>query len=408
MSGNIIASFEKALRFAIWGAVGGAVGSLISEPIHSLAKNYDFTSLSASLLEVGFWFGVIGACIAVGLLMAISQYLKRGFQISQALQGGIWVGLLAGAAGGVIAQYTYHTIGSTDFLRIVCWGIAGSLLGLGLSFRIPNLEQWRGTVGGLTGGLLGGSLFVLVVSISEEAELVGRILGTMAIGLSIGLMLGVIEVIFREAWLEVQYGIKETRTVSLGTEPISIGSDPKACTIYVCSAAPVALRYQIIQGQILCEDILAGTTYSLHSGDQRLLGTVMITVRAASSSLKFPDSSAPTSSQIFAATTQSQQISLQSQQLSLHIKKHVILLANGTEIRSYEIPGLEPQAVDGIVAVVNCNPKNPTVLGLKNCSHQTWTATFANGKQKQIEPGRTIRLMSETRVRFTSTEGEIK
>jgi len=95
-------------------------------------------------------------------------------------------------------------------------------------------------------------------------------------------------------------------------------------------------------------------------------------------------------------------------QFSLHLKRQVIPLTNGTQFSPKEILGLEPQGINGIVAEVSYNPKDPTVLGLKNCSHSTWLATLPNGEQKQIDPGRSIKLAVRTKIKFGAVEGEIR
>ncbi len=57
---------------------------------------------------------------------------------------------------------------------------------------------------------------------------------------------------------------------------------------------------------------------------------------------------------------------LQSQnQFSLRLNRRVIALTDGTRLSPQEIPGLEPQNADNIVAEVSHNPKDPTILGLK-------------------------------------------
>jgi urease beta subunit len=87
-------------------------------------------------------------------------------------------------------------------------------------------------------------------------------------------MIAIIETAFREAWLEIRYNPRESRTVSLGSQPVSIGGDPNICTVYAHNAPPVALRYQLTEGQILCEDIPAGTTRQVQPGDQQMIGAI--------------------------------------------------------------------------------------------------------------------------------------
>ena len=92
---------------------------------------------------------------------------------------------------------------------------------------------------------------------------------------------------------------------------------------------------------------------------------------------------------------------------SLRIQQRMIPLNVGTRLQAREIPGLGAQDANGVVAEVNANPKDPTILGLQNCSHQVWTATLADGQQKQIDPGRSIKLAFGTKINFGSVQGEV-
>lgn len=218
---SIKENYSKALQFGGWGALGGAVGSLLGE----LMANKPSTSFLVTILETGIWFGLIGGAIAIFLLIGYSSYLKRGWRIGESTKKGILPGILAGFLAGAIAQLAFLT-GPTEFLRVICWGLAGGLLGFGLSFRIPNLGKIRGLSGGGIGGIIGGILFI-VISILL-GEVMGRLLGISAIGFFIGLMIILVEAAFRQAWLIVQWSANEQKTLSLGSEPILLGCGENA------------------------------------------------------------------------------------------------------------------------------------------------------------------------------------
>ncbi|OHY32645.1 hypothetical protein BCV64_02660 [Cylindrospermopsis raciborskii MVCC14] len=97
LNNNIIAGLGKAKQFAFWGAGGGAIGALIAEILYPIIIQDNSKSLGNTVIQVAIWFGIIGATIAIALLSASFQYLKRGIQLGQATQNGIGVGLLAGA-----------------------------------------------------------------------------------------------------------------------------------------------------------------------------------------------------------------------------------------------------------------------------------------------------------------------
>lgn len=406
MQKKIIAGLEKAIQFAIWGGVGGALGALLSEPTSLMRQQSGSGSLTESVIMVGTWFGIIGAAIAVTLLIASSQYLKRGLQLKQALKDGVWVGFLAGAIAGGIAQYTYRSIGPTEFLRVICWGLAGGLLGLGLSFRIPNLGQIRGMGGGLVGGLLGGTLFVLVAFISAGSNIAARLSGVAAIGFCIGLMIVIAEAAFREAWLEIYYGPKEMRTVSLGSQPIAIGSDSENCTIYARNAPPVALRYRLQEGKIFCENLSTNSSYQIQPGDRETVGNLTIVVSAAT-----PQPSPPvanTYAELPSPSPPSPEPSDKApKQFSLQVKRRAIALSIGTDLQPQDLPGLEPSAGSRVVAQVTQNPQDPSILGLQNCTNRSWTATLPNGQQREIKPGRNLKLSAGTQIDFGPIKGEI-
>ena len=93
---------------------------------------------------------------------------------------------------------------------------------------------------------------------------------------------------------------------------------------------------------------------------------------------------------------------------SLRIQQKTIPLTMGTQLQAREIPGLAAQKPNGIVAEVNANPQDPSILGLHNCSQQVWLMTFPNGQQKQIDPDRSVKLATSTKINFGSVQGEIR
>lgn len=282
-------SWSKALWFAAWGAVSGAIGGLLYVPFGG-GWNLCRSSYTEAVVATSLEGAVFGACLAVALMSAFTQYFKRGFQFKRDLNRGIWIGLLAGAIAGAIADIIYISLGATGFTQTIAWGIEGSLLGLGLSFRIPNLGRQRSLVGGLVGGLLGGSLFVVIGnpdiqctginSITNWITVVTSYLfGDATLGFFIGLVIVIVEAAFQPAWLEIRYAPRDSRTVILGPDPICVGSDPFTCTIYDRNAPPVAMRYRLTEGQIVCEDVLSGTVRHLQPGEHQTVGDLTVIVR---------------------------------------------------------------------------------------------------------------------------------
>lgn len=389
MVNSLVPGSRKALQFGVYGAVGGGLGSIMGEVVPFDGSPGPFLG---TIAKVGVWFGIIGACIAVILLIGHAFYLKRDFSMSRSLREGGLFGFLAGATAGGIAQGAYGAIGPTEVLRVICWGIAGGLLGYTLSFRIPNLGRWPGLGGGTAGGVIGGCVFILFSFLLGQGA--GRFGGITAIGFFIGLMIILAETMFREAWLEISYGPKEIRTVSLGLEPVSIGSD-HACTVYARDVPAVAFRYKLEQGRIVCEDVASGNTASVAPGDRKAIGNITVSVHAAGTTV-------PVVSQTPSSPGRMSSFSLR---LS---SGRTFPLTEGMRLSATDIPGLEAQAVAGAVAEVNANPSDPTILGLKNLSRRSWWVTTAGGDRRQVALGQSIKLATGTKISFGSAEGEIQ
>lgn len=91
----------------------------------------------------------------------------------------------------------------------------------------------------------------------------------------------------------------------------------------------------------------------------------------------------------------------------LSIQQRVIPLGLGRQIPSREIPGLGSQS-HGVVAEVTSHPQDPHKLGLKNCSYQVWSVTFPDGRQTNIDSGKSIKLAIGMRINFGAVTGEIR
>ncbi|BAQ64810.1 hypothetical protein [Geminocystis sp. NIES-3709] len=279
---NILDNSQQALQLGLWGAMGGAIGSIIGDII-LVGENQ--TIFMALVVTVGFWFAIIGLSIALSLLLGYSCYLKRGIRWGESLKSALLPGLVSGLIAGAIAQGIFSLLGATETLRLICWGIAGGLLGFGLSFRIPNLDKIRGLGGGFLGGIIGGCLFIAFSLIA--GEIIGRIFGLASIGFLIGLMIVLIEAVFRDAWLIVHYGENEQKTVSLGSQPVILGSSNKA-HIYLPKSqgyTPITAKIYLENKQIFINfdqehgQKMKQLTQELKSGDIRKLGNIAIEIK---------------------------------------------------------------------------------------------------------------------------------
>ncbi len=399
---NGFADLRKAVHFGVWGAAGGLGGAFVDEVVGLGGRREELAEFDELVTKVGLWFAVIGALIAVSILLGQEKYAGRSLALAlrgpaaRRLAFGAAFGGVSGFLAGAVAQGLYTAVGPTEVLRIICWGVAGGSLGLALSFRIRNLTRSRGLAGGLAGGVLGGIVFIGMSAAGSQTF--GRLIGVSAIGFAIGLMIMLADAMFRKAWLEVRYGPREARTLTLGAEPIRIGSDEGNCEVYVRNVPAVACAYRFENGQIFCDDRVNRRNGPVVFGVATRIGNVTVTPRLANeqdteqvlgNSASRGRSGQPYSTNSFLSLSDGRQF----------------VLAEGAQLTTRDVRGLELIGGDGSVAEVSCHPTDPSVFGLKNLSQRAWHATLVSGRQVQVEPGRSIRIEVGARIDFGAAQG---
>jgi Ca-activated chloride channel family protein len=299
-------------------------------------------------------------------------------------------GLAAGLLGGVIGQWFFQSAvsgsGSSGaaavwevISRVLAWGLLGGLLGAGMSVFVPNLRWQNGFLGGCIGGLIGALGFALFTVLAGPA--LGRWIGAALVGFFIGMMIAWAEKAFRRFWLEVKFGEREIRTFTLGPALVAVGGDEKAATVCVRDAPARALGYYVRGSRVLCEDFSSGKTADAPPGDQRKLASALLTVRSDANAT-------PTGASL--------QL-LQVRQVSL---------LEGMPLTTEDIPGLEPQGSDGVVALVSRRPSDPKVLLLRNRSKQPWIIADGGG-ERTVTPGMSVELSARCQINFGQVKGTL-
>jgi Mg-chelatase subunit ChlD len=348
-------------------------------------QTYAETDRTRLLLAIAVWTMVIAGCISLLILAGQEFYTRRAWVTPGAGGRCVAGGLLAGLVGGVAGQVFFQaTSGGTAWdlvSRVLGWGLLGGLIGGCMSLFVPNLKWTRGLLGGVLGGVLGAAGFLLVSL--AAGSLPGRWIGAAVLGFCIGLMVALAELVFRRWWLEIAFGPREVRTVTLGTAAIAIGGDERLVSVFVSDSPPVTLRYRVEGGRVLCEDVVAEQTVEAAPGESRTLGRVTVTVRSAAS----------------------------ARQIGYVLKLYngrSYLLAQGLPLTAEELPGLEAQAADGVVALVASRPNDPASLLLRNRSKQPWTVVADDGTRQTTEPGGAVEMGAEVEVVFGGLRGMLK
>jgi phosphate/sulfate permease len=196
-------------------------------------------------------------------------------------------GLLAGLAGGGIGHVLFLPFQRIAYLaiigRLIGWSVLGALVGRGMALFVPNLSGSKALVGGAVGGGIAAIGFMLAQGVG--VDLIGRLLGALILGFVLGLLIALVEMAFREAWLEVCFGRNEIVKISLGAQPVRIGSD-RRCTVFAKGAKPMVCQYQLNDGKITRSDFASEQSRTVQPGDEETIGNVTVTVRAAKGTLR--------------------------------------------------------------------------------------------------------------------------
>lgn len=239
-----------------------ATGKAI-EPLREQSR----TSDTASLLL----FAVVGALIGLGIgaTDGVVCRLPR-----RAILGGLvgaLVGFVGGLFSGVVAGVLYAplssvaqeqlaspspTVRSMGFLfqmvaRMMAWSLAGAAMGLGqgIALRSKKLLS-HGFLGGLIGGMLGGLLFDPLDMVVLGADRVGadqaRLIGLAVIGAAVGVMIGVVELLTRDAWLRMTEGPLAGKEFLMFREVMNLGASPRS-EIYLFNDPKVAQTHATIR-----------------------------------------------------------------------------------------------------------------------------------------------------------------
>lgn len=376
--------------------------------------------------RLSIWTALIAAGLSLALVIGQNLYFGRALWRSSEGLAAIVGGLVVGAISGAVVQSVFGaTVWLPSFLvvagRLVGWTALGAMIGVAITRFVPNLRTDRGLLGGVAGGAIGGVLFLILAIVGDAG---GRISGAMAVGLAIGAMIAIAEVAGRQAWLDVMYGPREKRTITLGSQKLAIGSDKEHCQILIHGAPTVALRYLINDGRVLVEDVPVGRTFEVYDGDTRQVGKVCLIVRLAGMSARNHEGSqtalsrddepansqrerwttvdgvAPARAENTVATALSVPADRMAQATGFFLNAggRLAPLVEGARFTAQQLALRDGFVPADVCAEVVQNPNQPGVFGLKNLTNKQWRAVLESGETREIDPGKSIRLAKGTRI----------
>jgi Inner membrane component of T3SS, cytoplasmic domain len=185
---------------------------------------------------------VEGLClgIIVSLILTLLDTLWNGSRAILPLLLRLLVATVVAAAGGflgaLVGQLLLNALNSGIGVAIG-WTLTGILVGASVGVfdlfdRLRRKQQTSGArrkiingiIGGSLGGLLGSLLFLLFASMSKgEHQWMPGAAGFVALGILIGLMVGLAQVILKEAWVKVEHGFRAGREMILSRPEVTIG-----------------------------------------------------------------------------------------------------------------------------------------------------------------------------------------
>jgi Ca-activated chloride channel family protein len=243
-------------------------------------------------MQAGLWVGLV--CFGIGVAIETFQQVLLGASLRPLpVLRTMAISLGLGFAAGVIAQALYaYALGEAKDVgalpRIVSWALVGAGLGLSISLAIPNLNVFRSVLFGALGGLVAVGGFLLVAA--SGSEMASRLMGASFLGLFIALAVTIAEAVAREAYLVVHWAKNESTTVNLGTRHVMIGTS-RDSTVRLSAKSgypPQIASFELKDGKALLTNHMSRTTHVLKNGNKLTLGTVVIEVRILSGFLTSP------------------------------------------------------------------------------------------------------------------------
>lgn len=292
--------------FIYWCALCGGAGAFIG---WALGRAWNVSSATLSQGIKGLFLG-LALALALGLVDALWVVSPgRVFAVAGRVGIVILIGALGGLLGGLVGQALYE-MGGNGFFLVLGWVIIGMLVGASLGvFDLLWLvfhgqpaggalrKVRNGLFGGTAGGLLGGALAQalhgawggLFAGKPVERLWSPSSWGFVALGLCIGLLIGLAQVIFKEAWLRVEKGFRAGRELLLTKPETSIGR-AETCDVGLFGDPAVERLHAVIRREgdhfVLRDTGTPGGTYvngervvgprPLRSGDAIRLGRCLL------------------------------------------------------------------------------------------------------------------------------------
>jgi Ca-activated chloride channel family protein len=202
------------------------------------------------------WTGVLSYAIAFILIFLQNRYLKKEYPLLYVAKK-VWINFVVGCLAYLLGDFLFaqDLFGFQLLNRLIGWLLMGAVIGASVSKTVPNYSLIKAIQGGLIGGALGGLVFQMIAY--TESDFMSRLIGAMALGFFIGLMIAIFENISKAMQLVINWGPKDTSYVSLGTNKVLLASHLDADVFLPKSKNPEGHSYSIYleNNQVYCENL---------------------------------------------------------------------------------------------------------------------------------------------------------
>ncbi len=272
-------------------------GQLVAAAIRPTHRADSFGSVDKPMWPLVVLFPLTAALIAFGLLFAeglttrnwvrmverslLGSFLASLFALLAFIPAGLFM-LISGKVlnGADVSNPDAMVVtirdvsGSSFFFMTMCrsaaWACVGAAAGVGMNLVRATRPQLRNSaIGGALGGAIGGMFFDPIDRFAVSSLFAGsessRLVGLLAVGLSIGIFVALVERLARDAWLRVRTGPLAGKSFILFKTPTVVGNAP-ASDVYLYKDAEIDPAHASIHR--------VGTTYEIEDMGSRMGTTV--------------------------------------------------------------------------------------------------------------------------------------
>ena len=207
------------IRLVYYSALAGGWAAFVG---WLLAEFLFFQSGDAGgLAQVAAVGTIVGAAIGLGLSVVAGAANGQWTQIVLRAVPGIVGGGIGGAVGGLTGQLMF----ALGLGRGLGWMIVGIGIGIVEGVYDRSLSKLRnGLIGGAAGGLIGGFLFDPIQhAIAHGSGMTSRAVAFVILGMMIGALVGLVQVVLKDAWLTVVDGYRAGRQLILSRPVTALG-----------------------------------------------------------------------------------------------------------------------------------------------------------------------------------------